>query len=116
MGDILEICSKICFMGRVALAAQYRRFPSAKLSDERRDNLHADVNVSFDDAAFGCEKLIHLTSQDGTGKRISLQVHVPAGIDDGQSIRLKGKGYAGRWRRRSRRSVPESSCRRKTWI
>lgn len=42
--------------------------------------------------AFGCEKLIHLTSQDGTGKRTSLQVHVPAGIDDGQSIRLKGKG------------------------
>ena len=34
-------------------------------------------------------ELIHLTSQDGTGKRISLQVHVPAGIDDGQSIRLK---------------------------
>ena len=45
--------------------------------------------------AFGCEKLIHLTSQDGTGKRISLQVHVPAGIDDGQSIRLKGKGMPG---------------------
>ena len=45
--------------------------------------------------AFGCEKLIHLTSQDGTGKRTSLQVHVPAGIDDGQSIRLKGKGMPG---------------------
>ena len=45
--------------------------------------------------AFGCEKLIHLTSQNGTGKRTSLQVHVPAGIDDGQSIRLKGKGMPG---------------------
>ena len=54
-----------------------------------------DRNVSFDDAAFGCEKLIHLTSQNGTGKRTSLQVHVPAGIDDGQSIRLKGKGMPG---------------------
>ena len=53
------------------------------------------MNVSFDDAVFGCEKLIHLTSQDGTGKRTSLQVHVPAGIDDGQSIRLKGKGMPG---------------------
>ena len=64
-------------------------------TQEKGSDLHADVNVSFDDAAFGCEKLIHLTSQNGTGKRTSLQVHVPAGIDDGQSIRLKGKGMPG---------------------
>ena len=59
------------------------------------EDLHADVMVSFDEAAFGGEKLIHIGTQDGSGQVQSLQVHIPAGIEDGKSIRLKGKGNPG---------------------
>ena len=45
-------------------------------------------HVSFDDAAFGCEKLIHL--QDGNGQRQSLKVNIPAGFDSAKTVRLIG--------------------------
>ena len=53
----------------------------------------ADIKISFDDAVSGCDKVLKL--RDDNGKLTSLQVHIPAGIDDGQSIRLKGQGSAG---------------------
>ncbi len=56
-------------------------------------DFNAEISVSFDDAAFGCDKVIRL--QDEHGGVQSLQVHIPAGIDDGKSIRLKGKGGQG---------------------
>ena len=53
----------------------------------------SEITVSFDEAAFGCDKVIRL--QDGSGRIQSLKVHIPAGIDNGKSIRLKGKGMPG---------------------
>ena len=64
-------------------------------SREKGSNLTSDVTISFDEAVSGCEKLITLQNPQ-TGKRQSLQVHIPAGIDTGKSIRLKGKGMPGR--------------------
>ena len=63
-------------------------------SREKGSNLTSDVTISFDEAVSGCEKLITLQNPQ-TGKRQSLQVHIPAGIDTGKSIRLKGKGMPG---------------------
>lgn len=63
---------------------------------QKGSDVHADVTVGFDEAAFGCDKVVRL--QDPTGRSggvQSLQVHVPAGIDTGKSIRLKGKGMPG---------------------
>lgn len=54
----------------------------------------ACVEVSFEEAAFGCEKTIRFQHPDGTMQ--SLQVHIPAGIDHGQKVRLRGKGMSGR--------------------
>ncbi|MDO4464255.1 MAG: DnaJ C-terminal domain-containing protein, partial [Bacillota bacterium] len=54
----------------------------------------ACVEVSFEEAALGCEKTIRFQHPDGTMQ--SLQVHIPAGIDHGQKVRLRGKGMPGR--------------------
>lgn len=54
---------------------------------------HADIDISFDEAVFGCDKVLQL--RDESGRTSSLKVHIPAGIDEGQSIRLKGKGASG---------------------
>lgn len=70
---------------------QYRNY-SYDYSQDGSD-VEADIAVSFDEAIYGCEKLIHVT--DGTGERKSLKVKVPAGINTGQSIRLRGKGSPG---------------------
>ncbi len=60
---------------------------------EKGQDVTSEITVSFDEAAFGCDKVIRL--QDGSGRIQSLKVHIPAGIDNGKSIRLKGKGMPG---------------------
>lgn len=62
----------------------------------RGADFHAEISVSFDEAVFGCDKIIHLQNTDGTANPIqSLQVHIPAGIETGKIIRLHGKGAPG---------------------
>ena len=56
-------------------------------------DLNAEVEVTFDEAAFGGKKVIHL--QDGNGRVQSYEVNIPAGIESGKSIRLRGKGQPG---------------------
>ena len=62
-------------------------------SSEKGSDAQAEINISFDDAAFGADRVITLS--DANGKSQNLKVHIPAGINEGQSIRLKGKGNPG---------------------
>ena len=57
------------------------------------EDLHADVTVSFDESAFGGKKVIRLQSSNGGVQ--NYEVNIPAGIESGKSIRLKGKGHPG---------------------
>ena len=53
----------------------------------------AKLEVTFEEAAFGGDKVISYT--DASGRAQSLKVHIPAGISSGKKIRLKGKGQDG---------------------
>ena len=59
----------------------------------RGSDIQSDVSLRFEEAVFGCEKMIRIQKEDGSVQ--SLKVHIPAGIDTGKSIRLRGKGMPG---------------------
>ena len=80
-------------------------------------NLRTSVRITFEEAVFGCEKEIVQNVQtcpdcNGTGKVVKdkcpdcrgtgyiarkrkIQVTIPAGIDNGQSVRIREKGEPG---------------------
>lgn len=82
-GDIFHEGSQTGFKGGFG-----RRTGS---SQRKGRDMTADIGVTFEEAAFGCSKRISFEN----GQSQSLEVKIPAGIADGQSIRLRGKGYAG---------------------
>ncbi|MCR5666150.1 MAG: DnaJ domain-containing protein [Eubacterium sp.] len=60
----------------------------------RGEDITADIEVDFRDAMLGCDHTI-VISDSATGKSRNLSVHIPAGIDSGKTIRLKGQGNPG---------------------
>lgn len=61
----------------------------------RGGDVEAEIEVRFEEAAFGCDKMLSVPDP-AAGRARSLQVHIPAGIDSGNKIRLQGKGMPGR--------------------
>ena len=75
------------FSGLFGRDGQFRK-GSSKGAD-----LRAEVSITLEEAVTGCDRMIRLAGEDGRSSAI--QVHIPAGIDEGQKVRLKGKGGAG---------------------
>lgn len=63
-----------------------------EFESSRAADITSEITVSFREAALGCEKRISFDD----GSLGLLDVKIPAGIAEGQSIRLKGKGRNGR--------------------
>lgn len=95
MGDLFEDLFGNMFRGNSAKGDSGRGGFGAggRTFSEKGEDLHAEVEISFEEAAFGCEKSLSL--RDSSGRTSSIQVHIPAGIEEGKSIRLKGKGMPG---------------------
>ena len=64
-------------------------FGGVQQGPKRGRDYQTQVVISFEEAVFGVEKEINLTSSSG-GKKVKLKI--PAGVDDGASIRLNGHG------------------------
>ena len=92
-GDMFHGRSSSGFGGQGFKQSYGSGFGGGSFKSKGQD-LHAEIRVSFEDTAFGCEKVINLSSGQGTQAQ-SLKVRVPAGIEDGKSIRLRGKGGPG---------------------
>jgi molecular chaperone DnaJ len=64
----------------------------ASTTPRRGDDLEAVLDLSFEDAVHGLTTEVTLSRPDGPQ---TFKVRVPAGVDDGQRIRLAGKGGPG---------------------
>ena len=60
---------------------------------QKGSDFTSKINLTFDEAVHGCRKTIRL--QDDQGKTQTIEVNIPAGIDTGKRIRVKGKGGQG---------------------
>ena len=58
------------------------------------ENIETEINIAIEDGFFGTEKKVVLNNLEGKPKTI--EVKIPKGIQNGQTIRLIGQGKAGR--------------------
>ncbi|MGZ3769707.1 MAG: DnaJ C-terminal domain-containing protein [Bdellovibrio sp.] len=59
-------------------------------------DLRYTLNISFEESALGCEKIISfIRERDGKEDSAKLSVNVPAGVKEGQRLKLSGEGDSG---------------------
>ena len=71
-----------------------RGFGTGGAAREQSLDVTSSLTVSFREAALGSTKRIQLQSPDGKGVS-TLEIKIPAGIEEGKKIRLRGKGMIG---------------------
>ena len=67
-------------------------YPGENPYAQKGQDAHSDLNLSFEEAAFGTEKKVRLSKN---GRMEEVTVKVPPGIETGKKLRLTGKGMPG---------------------
>ena len=81
------------FFGNTNPGTSSRR--GAKFSSQGAD-LRYTLNISYEDAATGCDKVISFVRQRGHKEETAkLSITVPAGVKNGQRLKLKNEGDKG---------------------
>ncbi len=89
-GDLTSIFEQFFRRG----PAQRQRRATARRRRVRGADIQFTVDLSLEEAAAGTRREIALSGGPG-GARERIEFRVPAGIDEGQLIRVKGKGQDG---------------------
>jgi molecular chaperone DnaJ len=68
-------------------------FNRGQTAAEKGNDAESSITVTFDEAFHGCSKTINIRDERGNSE--ALTVKIPAGIESGKKIRLRGKGGPG---------------------
>lgn len=80
------------FLGGKQEVKETKKTTSKKVA-EKGENVETEIEISIADAFYGNDKKISLRTLDGKMK--TFEVKIPAGIRDGEKIRLHGQGKKG---------------------
>ena len=87
-GDLFNM-----FFGNIKEKSENERNNSKNKEAVKGENVETEINISIEEGFYGREKKISLRTVEGKMKTFA--VAVPAGIRDGEKIRLIGQGKAG---------------------
>lgn len=79
---------------RRGAAAPGRGFADEDFEERGRD-IEGDILVTLDEVMKGSIRQVNVSAPDGEGGPRTFQVKIPAGVGEGQKLRISGRGEAG---------------------
>lgn len=92
MGDLSDIFEQFFNRGESSRGKAPRRAGNARRQPPPPATIEHEITISFSEAVRGSTRRVELRRSDG--QLIRLDVKIPAGIEDGQAIRVASRGQA----------------------